>query len=223
MKKTTIILLAGLLVQACVSSEELTKIVKPNEINRLGYFTPISQIGIVEKGNQAIKSEYGSQRSIEVLDSLIITKKQTYNIYNSLTPSDSIIQIKLNEEIRNLTVQASTKQRVHNIDLSHTIDSVMEAHNERFALAFITTGFTRVKGNYKGQVAKGIGVGLLTLGMYVPTPIKASSGIHAVIFDSKNNTVALYKSSQVAEKEPTDPNIVTRQLNYVLNNLLKSK
>ena len=223
MKKTTILLLAGLLVQACVSSEELTKIVKPNEINRLGYFTPISQIGIVEKGNQAIKSEYGSQRSIEVLDSLIITKKRTYNIYNSLTPSDSIIQIKLNEEIRNLTVQASTKQRVHNIDLSHTIDSVMEAHNERFALAFITTGFTRVKGNYKGQVAKGIGVGLLTLGMYVPTPIKASSGIHAVIFDSKNNTVALYKSSQVAEKEPTDPNIVTRQLNYVLNNLLKSK
>ena len=218
---SAILLLAGLLLQSCVSSEELAKIVKPNDITRLGYFTPISQIGIIEKGNKATKSEFGSKRSTEVLDSLIISKKQTYNIYNALTPVDSIIQKRLKEEISNLTIQASTKQRVHNISLSPTIDSVMEAHNERFALAFIATGFTRVKGNYGGQVAKSIGIGLLTMGMYVPTPMKASSGIHAVIFDSKNNLVAFYKSSQLVDKEPTDPAIVTRQVNYVLNNMLK--
>jgi hypothetical protein len=223
MKKTTIILLfVSLLVQACATSEELSKIIKPKEIERLGYFTPISYMGIIEKGNKGTRSESLSKESTGLLDSLIAAKKQTFHIQSDLTPADTIISNRLNKEISNLVFQATTKTKVININLSPTVDSVMEANQERFAVALVATGFSRVKGNYGGQVAKGIGVGLLTLGMYTPVPVKANSTIHAVIFDAKNNTVALYKRSQLVDKEPTDRKVLNKQVNSVLTNLLKS-
>jgi hypothetical protein len=223
MKKTTVILLfVSLLVQACATSEELSKIIKPKEIERLGYFTPISYMGIIEKGNKGTRSESLSKESTGLLDSLIAAKKQTFHIQSDLTPADTIISNRLNKEISNLVFQATTKTKVININLSPTVDSVMEANQERFAVALVATGFSRVKGNYGGQVAKGIGVGLLTLGMYTPVPVKANSTIHAVIFDAKNNTVALYKRSQLVDKEPTDRKVLNKQVNSVLTNLLKS-
>ena len=222
-KKTITIFLASLLFQACASSEELSKIIKPDEINRLGYFTPISHMGIIEKGNKGVRSEFLSKESTMLLDSLIITKKQAFNIHTFLTPSDSVIDNRLNKEINYLTLQATTKRKVYNVDLLPTIDSIMEANNERFAVAFVATGFSRAKGNYGGQVAKGIGVGLLTLGMYTSVPIKSNSTIHAVIFDAKHNTVALYKRSQLIDKEPTDRKVVSKQVNSVLISLLKSQ
>ena len=224
MKKANFILIAVIfLFQACAPTEEVAKIVKPTDIKKLGYFRPISYMGIIEKGNKAALSKSLSQESTEILDSLIISKKEAFKVTNLLTPSDSIINKKLNSEISKLTYEASTKVRVHNLNLSPTIDSIMEANQERFAIAFVCTGFSRVKGNYGGQVAKGIGVGLLTLGMYTPVPVKANSNIHAVIFDSKNNTVALYKGSHVSDKEPTNRSTVNKQINYVMINLLKSQ
>ena len=158
MKKANFILIAVIfLFQACAPTEEVAKIVKPTDIKKLGYFRPISYMGIIEKGNKAALSKSLSQESTEILDSLIISKKEAFKVTNLLTPSDSIINKKLNSEISKLTYEASTKVRVHNLNLSPTIDSIMEANQERFAIAFVCTGFSRVKGNYGGQVAKALG------------------------------------------------------------------
>ena len=78
----------------------------------------------------------------------------------------------------------------------------------------IATGFTRIKGNYGGQIAKGIGVGLLTLGMVVPTPIKANSAVHAMIVDAKEDNVAFYQRSR-QEKEPLNEQVLRLQLTEI--------
>lgn len=222
-KNTTTLLLSGFLLYACATSAELARMVKPGEIDRLGYFTPVSYMGVIAKGNKVEESKFVSKISADILDSLILVKKPTYNITKVLTPADSVLQKKLNGEIVQLIKHSSGKTKVHNLNLLPTIDSVMEANYERFAVEFVASGFSRLKGNFGGQVAKGIGIGLLTAGMYVPTPIKANSNIQAIIFHSKNNSVAMYKSSQVADKEPTNSAVVSRQLNYLLNNMLKSQ
>lgn len=88
----------------------------------------------------------------------------------------------------------------------------MKNSNQRFALATVATGFGRRKGNYGGQVAKGAAVGILTLGMAVPTPIKSNLTLYAFIFDVQKNEIAYYKKSLPVEKEPTDENAIEKQL-----------
>jgi hypothetical protein len=209
-----------LILESCVSSEEMSKIVKPTDIKELDYFTPLTNMGFIEKGNQIEYDPELSEHSLELIESLINSSKRKYSIKDSLSPNDSLIQIKINEEIIALAVKAYNKQRVHLINLTPTIDSVMEANDQRFSLALIAVGFSRQKGNYGGQLAKGAVIGILTLGTYVSTPIKAKSTIHGLIFDSKNNTIALYKRTS-NEKEPLNINNLENQMEFILYNLLK--
>lgn len=61
-------------------------------------------------------------------------------------------------------------------------------------------------------MAKGAAIGILTLGMYVPTPIKSNLTLHAFIFDSEKNEITFYKRAMPVEKEPTEPEVINKQL-----------
>jgi len=101
--------------------------------------------------------------------------------------------------------------------LTPAIDSVLKSNHQRFALATVVTGFGRRKGNYRGQVAKGAAIGLLTLRMAVPTPVKSNLTLYAFVFDAEKNEVAYYKRSMPVEKEPTDERVIEKQLTRLLN------
>ncbi|WP_149867055.1 hypothetical protein [Solirubrum puertoriconensis] len=63
------------------------------------------------------------------------------------------------------------------------LDSLTAGVPARHVLGTVRHGFTRTSENYQGQVAKTLGVGLLTLGMYVPVAVKASAGLYAFVYD----------------------------------------
>lgn len=76
----------------------------------------------------------------------------------------------------------------------------------------MATGFGRRKANYRGQVAKDAAIGILTLGMAVPTAVRSNITLYAFIFDAQKNEIAYYKRSLPIEKEPTDEKVIEKQL-----------
>ena len=59
--------------------------------------------------------------------------------------------------------------------------------------------------------------------MYVPTPIKSNLTLHAFIFDSEKNEITFYKRSIPVEKEPTNPEVIKKQLIGLFNNYFYEK
>jgi hypothetical protein len=110
---------------------------------------------------------------------------------------------------------AERNRSIKNIPITPLIDSLLNANVKRFGLIIVQSGFTRTKGNFGGQIAKGIGMGILTMGMYYQTPIKANSTLYAMIVDNRNKNVAFYNKSVLQDKEPTEKENIIRQLNNI--------
>ena len=128
---------------------------------------------------------------------------------------DTAIRNSLEKEYEFLILSADRTKNITNLKITPTIDKVLEANDTRFGLLIINTGFTRIKGNYGKEVAKGALLGVLTLGMYYQTPIKAYSTIYAMIVDSKEDNVAFFRKSYLQDQEPLDESVLTKQIKKI--------
>ena len=95
------------------------------------------------------------------------------------------------------------QQKLDGIKLTPTIRTVLKENNQRFALLVVSNGFGRRAGNYGAQAAKGVGVGILTLGMYAPVPVKSSLALYAAILDADRDEVIYFSKTIPVEKSPT--------------------
>jgi hypothetical protein len=96
----------------------------------------------------------------------------------------------------------------------------MVDNNIDYAICIYHSGFSRERGNYGAQIAKGFAIGLLTLGMYYTTPIKASSNIFICILDRRNLNIALYGKNLRQDFEPGEKKNTDRQLNKIFDKYL---
>jgi hypothetical protein len=216
------ILIASFLVLAsCVTNKYLaSSSVKSEEVINQSYFEPFSYIHYVEKGNKSEFSDSLSYITKIKADSILASNKSLLRLTDKIDLMDDTLKARVENEIGYMAQLINQRRKLEGIPLTPTIDSLMESNNQRFSLAIVAAGFGRRKGNYGGQVAKGLGVGLLTLGMVVPTPIKSNLTMHAFIFDSERNEVVFYKRGLPAEKEPTDPEIIEKQIISLFNGYL---
>jgi hypothetical protein len=146
------------------------------------------------------------------------TYKTSIPVTGDISVSDTLIQNKIEKEIEFLCISADRQRSISNLKITPMLDSLLEKSGKRFGLITVTTGFTRTKGNYGGQVAKGAAMGLLTLGMYYQTPIKANSTVYAMIVDAKENNIAFFRKSFLQDKEPLDKNVLTKQIQKIFEN-----
>lgn len=211
-KKIIFISAFAIMFNSCVTNKYLTSTTKPSQITSLDYFEPISYIHLIEKKNDPIFNDSLSFQSKMKLDSVIIQNKKKLKIKNKLVINSESLKDKLEREISFLIQTADRNNSVEGIKLTPAIDSIMKSNNQRFALATVSSGFGRRKGNYGGQVAKGIGVGILTLGLYTPVPIKSNLTLYGIIFDSQKNEIAFYRKTNPVEKSPTEKVELEKQL-----------
>jgi hypothetical protein len=133
--------------------------------------------------------------------------------------TDSLGREQLQEEINFLITSAERNKILKDIPITPLIDSLMRTSEKRFGLIIVQYGFTRAKGNYGGQVAKAIGMGILTgvlTGVSVyQTPIKANSTLYAVIVDNREKNIAFFNKSILQDREPREKNNITKQLNTI--------
>jgi hypothetical protein len=182
-----------------------------------GFFNALSYIQYIEKGNKAVFSDSLSAISQAKVDSLLKENKTAFRLSDEIVIDNDTLNRRIENEIAYLARRMSVRKKAGAVPLTPAIDSILKSNHHRFALATVVTGFGRRKGNYRGQVAKGAAIGLLTLGMAVPTPVKSNLTLYAFVFDAEKNEVAYYKRSMPVEKEPTDERVIEKQLTRLLN------
>ncbi|MFV5703158.1 hypothetical protein ACM55F_14920 [Flavobacterium sp. XS2P12] len=210
MKKLTLLIGISLIVTSCVTNKYISKNVKATEITEIKYFAPLSYVSLIEKGNKSVLNDSLSSISKVLLDS-VIRNNNNFRIEKRIDVNGIKNNIKVNNELSFLIQTIMNNRKLEGVKLTPTIDSIMKSNKQRFAMASVTTGFGRKKGNYGNQVAKGIGVGILTLGMYAPVPIKSSFSLFTIILDSERNEVVYYCKTLPIEKSPTDLMTIEKQ------------
>lgn len=216
MKKTLSFFVAILLLNSCATTLLSNKTVKPNEVQNIGYFEPISLINLIQKGNQTKPNDSLSNISTKVLDS-IIANSNSPKISKQFKIEDPKLKLRLENDILRTMSEIRKTKKINNIKTSSLMDSVVKNQNERFALCIINSGFARRKNNYGNQVAKGIGIGILTLGMYAPVPIKANTSTYVMVYDANNSSVVFFNYFPLIEKSPVDK----KNLNYIYSKLFE--
>lgn len=210
MKRIIILSAITIIFTSCATNKLISKSVKASEINEPMYFEPLSFINLVEKGNKSKQNDSLSYVSKKILDSIIIENKE-FKISRKIETFEPKIKDKVDAELSDLINGIVRSNKIEGVKLTPTIDSILKSKKQRFALATVAAGFGRKKGNYGGQIAKGIGVGILTLGMYTPVPIKSNLSLFAVILDSERNEVVYFSKTLPLEKSPTERKVLESQ------------
>jgi len=217
MKKHSYFLIFGVLLSCTTTSKMLVSNRSPSYIKKLDYFEPITLIHLIQEKNKSQASDSLSILAKYQVDSILSTRSRSrFRIGKQLQGEEGDYEkYKLNQELTAMMNYAIQQNSVKGMDIPETVKTVMEKNGSDFALTVVVNGFTRAEGNYGKQVGKGIGVGLLTLGLYTPVPIKANSTVHFLICDKQQNNIALYRRSFV-EKDPVNPVILSEQIDNVL-------
>lgn len=223
MKKLLFLMLAGGMLTSCSTNKYLTSSVKPEEVSEMAYFEPVSYISLIEKKNNPVPNDSLSSVATFRLDSIINRNTKKFRISKKIVASDSVQEEKLKTEISALIEQAFKTRKPGKVHLTATIDSLLTESGSRFAMATIVSGFDRRKGNYGGQVVKGTAIGILTLGLYAPVPVKSNITIHTVVFDAERNNIAFYRQTPLKEKSPTDPEVLVEEFSWTFEEYLYPK
>lgn len=212
MKKLTYLIGIGITVvlSSCATNKYISKNVKATEITDIKYFAPLSYVSLIEKGNKSVLNDSLSSMSKVLLDS-VIRNNNAFKIEKRIDVNGLKNNLKVTNELSFLIQTIMNTRKLEGVKLTPTIDSIMKANKQRFAMASVTAGFGRKKGNYGNQVAKGIGVGILTLGMYAPVPIKSSFSLFTIILDSERNEVVYYCRTLPIEESPTNYEAIEKQ------------
>ncbi len=210
-----LILLICFILYSCTTTKPLTSSVKPFEVTDLQQIEPYSYISKIESGNKRILNDTASKESRQLLIKISNELKGQIPLTGEITVVDTAIKRKLEKEIEFLCISAERLKNITDLKLTPLIDSLLERNGKRFGLIIVSVGFTREKGNYGKQIAKGAALGILTLGMYYQTPIKANSTIYAMIVDAQENNISFFRKSSLQDKEPLDENILTKQFKDV--------
>ena len=209
--QTIFLILSCIILSSCTATKLLTSNVQPTEVTNLKLLEPYSYISMIKKGNRGQLDDSISSISKQLNINVLKSFNGQIPITGDIILIDSTINKDLEKECENLILTAERNKNISNLKITPTLDKILEANDTRFGLIIICTGFTRLKGNYGKEIAKGAALGILTLGMYYQTPIKAYSTIYAMIVDSKEDNVAFYRKSFKHDLEPLDQEVLTNQ------------
>ena len=220
MKKLILLFCANLLLSCSVGKSFQTS-TPASEILSIAYFEPMAFVHYIEKGNQSVLSDSLYSITKHKLDSLVLKHQNRLRLSEELQFENEISRSIFNSETGRLANTITRQRSLSGTSIPSVVDSVMEKNNTRFAVSIVASGFGRRKGNYGGQVAKGIGVGLLTLGLYTPVPIKSSLVLYGFIFDSKKDEVTYFKrQASYKQIDPTSSESIEWMLKELFNNYL---
>ncbi|HOY71663.1 MAG TPA: hypothetical protein PLX53_00875 [Tenuifilaceae bacterium] len=209
--QTIFLILSCIILSSCTATKLLTSNVQPTEVTNLKLLEPYSYISMIKKGNRGQLDDSISSISKQLNINVLKSFNGQIPITGDIILIDSTINKDLEKECENLILTAERNKNISNLKITPTLDKILEANDTRFGLIIICTGFTRLKGNYGKEIAKGAALGILTLGMYYQIPVKAYSTIYAMIVDSKEDNVAFYRKSFKQDLEPLDQEVLTNQ------------
>jgi len=228
MKNLKLFLLLTILCTSCSSSKFLTSGVNSNEITEMLKIEPFSYIYYIEKGNQEIFNDslsYIAENLISETMEMLSYKLRLSSDKVDLTDANDLET--LSDELDFLISSAVNSKNVRDIPITPFLESILTDNSQRFGLIIVQNGFSRTKGNYGGQLAKAIGMGIVTgvlTGVsFYQTPVKANSTLYALIVDNQNKNIAFFNKSILQGSEPVVRENIIKQINKVFEKYLWGK
>ena len=207
---------AILLFASCGTNRQLVSDRKPADINKLTIIKPLADIKLIERGNSGEYSKYDSEKVRDNISDLL-NQYLPQRVQKTKIKMDTVDNLSLQKEIYTLAAIVEKNQQINDVVLSDKMLSLLNKYDQDYVMGIVSFGFTRVKGNYGKQIAKGIGVGILTLGLYTPVPIKSSSTLICFIVDRKNKNIAFYRKNTMQDNDPTNIKVLEKQINGMLS------
>ena len=222
-----LLIVASISLFSCTTTKPLISSVDVSQISELALLEPIAYISLIEQGNRAELNDSLSYEST-ILISDLIRNVTGMPFVESVIPDDEVTRRMLNSELEvYFTALENTKpKKRHEIEVPPTIITVLKANGYRFGLAVISEGFTRKKGNYGGQVAQSIAIGVATAilsgGMVAayPIPVKSRSNISCIIIDAQTESAIFYNRQFKQDADPLEESHVLKQLNTIFKDYL---
>lgn len=113
---------------------------------------------------------------------------------------------------------ARINNRPDTITLDPRVLDILGKSQTRYTGYFYYSGFYRTGGNMAWGVAKGILIGVVTLGLYVPIPIPNSSTLYFILFDNMKHKLA-YDLSDHSQDSPKDYENLEAQITRIISKL----
>ncbi len=213
LKKPVYCLFVLILCSSCTTGKLWTSSVSANAIDYVDYVKPVSFISYIEKGNNAQFNDSLSLLSETLVESVLLTNGDVIPINKLINTIYEDDRLFIENELWAIVNALDDRGTYfHNLNLSQDLLGFMRESDARYLLGVVSIGMTRRTGNYAGQILKSIGIGILTLGMYYPIPIKSSSNIYVMILDAENENLAFYRKSILQDYSPLDPAVIEKQI-----------
>lgn len=189
---------------------------RPADITEMVFLSPVGVISTIAQGNRAAYDPNASADASEALRQALYRHDEKLHLKSQLAVKDTAMQ----RVIANLTLRAVIELETHRKRPfpmpAPWLDTLLTAQKQRYCLFSYVWGYTRTASNYRGQVAKALGIGLLSMGMVVPVADRASTRVGVFIYDAAQHAVVYYKSSWPVEKDPLAGVVIDRELTELL-------
>jgi hypothetical protein len=226
MKRLTFFLLvsASAVLSSCTTTRPVISSVDASQIDKLLLLEPLTYISLIEKGDHAEPSDSLSYESAVLISDLVRNVPGMPSITEAIVPVDDSLRCEL--EAYFTLLDNTRPEKRHELLVPPVVTALLDAGGHRFGLAFLTEGFSRKKGNYGRQIAKGliirIAVVILTGGMvdidYLP--VKSRSDIHCVIIDAQTGSAIFYNRHLSEVADPVNINDISKQLGKIFKRYL---
>ena len=209
-------MLMGLLASCATTSGIVRPGFRPDAIQEMPFASPVAQVATIQRGNQLEFNQGASSESERLMRKLLVRHQPELHLRDELVIPDSLRQ-QVRQEIYQAVNGIEKRQRLDTGARLPVLDYLLADQKQRYLLVTATQGFTRLEGNYANQLAKTIGVGLLTMGMMVPVAVKAKSAICLFIYDKEQKNIVYYSHTPpLAEREPLDEAVLEKQLRTMM-------
>ena len=187
-------------------------------------FEPVSKIETIGKGEITVTNDTACVASQDLLLQTVKECESGLNILSVYMPSGEEEAEIVREGVESLYSQLLHSQgsfRTASFVVPESLDEIIERTGNRYGMAVYSYGFSRTGGNYAAQIAKGVGLAILTLGSVYTVPYKDKSNIHIFIIDSEQDCVAWHNHDIAADYNPLKQKHLEKQFKRIFRKFNK--
>ncbi len=210
MKNIFLILIITFLFSACASYKLTDPKISINEVTNLAYFEPLAFVGLIENDNISTLNDSVSKISKNLLETAIV-KSTNNKVSKKIEINNPKTREKINKELSYVFQKILNYQKIYNVKIPATVDSVLKINKQRYVLATLTDGFVKTETNSKVTGNDNFSKPISTLDLLIEVPNKPISTLQALIIDTKKGKVIFYDHTHPVHKQPTNKKSIEKQ------------
>ena len=218
--------IAVMTLYSCGTAGYLASGYDVDELRDVVLFEPVAKIETIGKGDITVTNDTACRASQELLLQTLKTYDTGLNISEIYSPESLGEYDGIRKDIEYVYAQLINAGNAHesfNFIVPEGLDRLVEQTGNRYGMIAYQYGFSRTGSSYAAEIAKGVGLALLTLGTVYTIPYKDKSNIHFFIIDSEQNRIAWQNFDIGADYNPLKPKHIEKQFKRIFKQFTRKR